>query len=269
MTSDISTSKKQASWASRPPSPFPWEALPLPADSDPLVVAGFLRDKNVEIVDCRSIELQAPAHAEIVLEGYIDAAQEPPLGSPFGSRTGFYTPPAPRPLLQLTALTHRAHPVFPATVFGQPPREEYFLNRAAQRIFRPLIKLFLPEIEDFHLPRSGGGRNICFVSIHKKYPQQARKVMNGIWSLNQLMHCKIVVVVDAGVDVQDEQQVWFQVGANLDPARDVLQTSGPADYLDHATPIAGAGAKLGLDATAKLPEEGHPRRWPQGAVLPR
>lgn len=243
--------------------------LPLPADSDPLVFGGFLRDKNIEVVACRSVELQAPAHAEIVLEGYIDALQELQPGSEFGSRTGFYSPRMPRPLLQLTALTHRANPVFPTTVFGQPPREEYWMNRAVQRIFRPLIKLFLPEIEDFHLPRSGAGRNICFVSINKTYPQQARKVMNGIWSLNQLMYSKLVVVVDAGVDLHNEEQVWFQVGANLDPARDVLQTSGPADYLDHANAIAGTGAKIGLDATTKFPEESQSRAWPSQLDMPQ
>lgn len=241
--------------------------LPLPPDSDPCLFGGFIRDKNIELVNCRSIDLQAPANAEIVLEGYLDATEESQLSQPFGSRTGFYSPPQPRPVLHVTALTHRANPVFPATIFGSPPQEEFWVNHAIQRIFHPLIRLFIPDVVAINLPRAGASRNLCFVSIRKTYPYQARKVMNAIWSLNQLMYSKIVVVVDESVDVHDEQQVWFQVGANIDPQRDVVMTDGPSDYLDHATAIPGVGQKMGIDATRKLPEEGHPRPWPDAAKM--
>ncbi len=238
-------------------------ALPLPTDSDPLLFGGFLRDKNIELVTCRSNELQVPAHAEIVLEGYIDAEADLQQAGSYGSRSGFYTPPQSHPALQLTALTHRANPVYPATIHGRPPRESYWMGRAAQQIFRPLVKLFIPELVDINLPRSGCGRSICFVSIRKSYPQQARKVMNAVWSLNQLMYSKIVVVVDESVDVQQEEEVWFHVAANVDPQRDLMHTQGPADYLDHANAVAGVGQKLGIDATCKGPEEGHSRPWPK------
>lgn len=238
-------------------------SAPLPPNTDPCLFGGFLRERNVELVRCRSNDLEVPAHAEIVLEGYIDPEQPPQRTGISAAPTGFYRLPEESPVIRLTALTHRSNPLFPALIHGKPPMEEAWINRAIERIFLPLVKLFIPEIVEYHRPWAGASRHLLFVSIRKEYPQQARKVMNALWGLTRLTFAKLIVVVDAEVDVRNEYEVWFQVGANVHPGRDVVFCDGPTDMLDHAAPIAGVGRKMGIDATRKLPEEGHPRPWPK------
>ena len=249
---------------------FPYMATaPLPPNTDECLFGGFLRGQNVDLVKCRSIEMEVPANAEIVLEGYVDPAEPWETEGPFGDHTGFYSLADQFPLFHVTAITHRPNPIYPTTIVGKPPMEDYWMGKATERIFLPLIKMFIPELVDYNLPRAGAFHNLCFVSIKKTYPQQARKVMNAIWSMGQMMFSKIVVVVDAGVDVQDEEKVWFHVGANVHPGRDVVFNAGPTDILDHAAPICGVGHKMGIDATRKFPEEGHPRPWPDEMVNSR
>ena len=242
-------------------------AAPLPTNTDGCLFAGFLRGNNVDMVRCRNIDLEVPAHAEIIIEGYIDTAAALESAAPIGTSTGYYGPTEQLATIRVTAITHRANPVFPVLVCGRPPTEEFWLNRATERIFLPLVKLFIPELVDLHMPRAGGFRNLLFASIRKTYPQQARKVMHAIWSLQRLMVAKMVVIVDEDVDVQNEESVWHHVGANTHPGRDTFVSDGPADMLDHAAPVRGMGRKLGIDATRKLPAEGHPREWPDALEI--
>lgn len=235
---------------------------PLPPQTDECVFAGFLRNRNVDLVACRSNELEVPAHAEIVIEGYIDASAELVPAGPLGGPTGFYALEGELPVMEVTALTHRSNPILPALVYGRPPAEDYWMQRASERIFLPLVRLLIPELTDYHMPRPAAFRNLLFAGIRKEYPHQARKVMNALWSLDRLMVSKMIVIVDDDVDVRDEEEVWFRVGANVHPGRDVVFSEGPADMLDHAAPVRGLGHKMGLDATRKLPDEGHPRPWP-------
>lgn len=241
---------------------------PLPPNTDECLLGGFLRSQNVELVRCRSIDLEVPAQAEIVIEGHIDVTAELESAGPLGTSTGFYSPAAELPTMHVTAITQRSNPVFPAMILGKHPVEEFWLNRATERIFLPLVKLFVPELVDLHQPPAGNFRNLLFVSIRKQYPQQARKVMHALWSFGRLAVSKIIVVVDEDVDVQDENQVWFTVGSHTHPGRDVLFCEGPAHPLDHAAPVAGMGHKMGIDATRKLPDEGHPRPWPETLSMP-
>jgi 4-hydroxy-3-polyprenylbenzoate decarboxylase len=237
-------------------------AAPLPANTDECLLGGFLRGKNIELVKCRSIDLEVPAHAEIVIEGMIDPAAPLDSAGPIGRATGFYSLPEKLPTLQVAALTHRSNPIFPAMIPGRPPMEEFWMGKATERLFLPFIKLFVPELVDLHQPRCGAFRNLLFVSIRKQYPQQARKVMNALWSLNRLMVSKMIVVVDDDVDIHDEEQVWFHVGAQTHPGRDIVFCEGPTHFTDHAAAVRGMGHKMGIDATRKLPDEGHPRQWP-------
>jgi len=242
---------------------------PLPPHTDQCLLGGLLRGAAIDLVKCRTIDVEVPASAEIVIEGFIDATEAWETDGPFGDCTGFYGQAGQFPLCHVTAITQRTNPIYPATIVGKPPMEDYWLGKAAERIFLPLIRMHIPELVDLNLPRSGVFRNLCFVSIRKTYPMQARKVMNAIWSIEQLMFSKIVVVVDEHVNVQDDEQVWFHVGANAHPGRDVFFSQGPADILDHAAPVCGAGQKLGIDATRKFPEEGHPRPWPEETGMSR
>jgi 4-hydroxy-3-polyprenylbenzoate decarboxylase len=244
-------------------------STPFPANVDECLLGGFLRRQSIDLVRCRSVELEVPAHADIVLEGLIDTAGAPETAGPVGQSTGFYSLAGERPLMQVTALTHRSNPMFPVMIPGRPPMEEFWLRKATERIFLPFIRLSVPEIIDLHLPVSGAFRNLLFVSIRKEYPGQARKVMHSLWGLNELMVSKIIVVVDEDVDVRNEEQVWFFVGANTHPGRDVIFCEGPTHESDHAAPIAGMGHKMGIDATSKLPEEGHLRPWPKQLQMPR
>lgn len=234
---------------------------PLPDMIDEMVFAGFLRKKPVELVRCKTVDLEVPADAEFVLEGYVPAGERR-IEGPFGDHTGFYTLEDEYPIFKITAITHRRNPVYPATIVGRPPMEDGWLGKATERIFLPLVRLFVPEVIDYNLPVEGVFHNLCIVKIRKRYPGHAQKVMNALWGLGQMMFTKIIVVVDEWVDVQNLSEVLWVVANNIDPERDVLFTRGPVDVLDHASRAAGFGSKMGIDATRKMPEEGFSRRWP-------
>ncbi len=236
-------------------------SAPLPKHVDELMLAGFLRGEPVELVRCRTVDLEAPASAEIVLEGYVERGDEGVEG-PFGDHTGYYSPAEPFPVFHVTALTMRRDAIYPSIVVGKPPAEDAWLGKATERIFLPAIRLSLPEIVDYDLPVAGAFHNCVIVSIRKAFPGHAKKVMHAIWGLGLLSLTKAVVVVDEAVDVHDYAEVFFRVCANVDPKRDVLLSEGPLDQLDHAATIACYGGKLGIDATHKGPDEGA-RSWPE------
>jgi 4-hydroxy-3-polyprenylbenzoate decarboxylase len=235
-------------------------SAPLPKHVDEFMLAGFLRGKPVELVRAKTISVDVPADAEIVLEGTIDKEEVTDEG-PFGDHTGYYTPPEPFPVFRLSAITMRRDAIFPSIVVGKPPAEDAWLGKATERIFLPAIRMTVPEIVDYDLPIAGAFHNCCIVSIRKAYPGHAQKVMHAIWGLGMLSLTKCVVVVDEWVNVHDYEEVMFRVGANVDPKRDVLITEGPLDHLDHAPSLQFYGGKLGIDATHKTPAEGA-REWP-------
>ncbi len=235
-------------------------SAPLPKHIDELMFAGFLRGEAVEVVKGVSVELEVPANAEIVLEGYVESGELAEEG-PFGDHTGYYTAPEPFPVFHVTAMTMRRGAVYPSIVVGKPPQEDAWLGKATERIFLPAIKASVPEIVDYDLPVAGAFHNCAIVSIRKSYPGQAQKVMHAIWGLGLLSLTKTVIVLDAHVDPHDYAMVAFYVGANVDPACDIVLGEGPADHLDHATARQFVGGKLGIDATAKGPAEGR-REWP-------
>ncbi|TMM00800.1 MAG: menaquinone biosynthesis decarboxylase [Actinobacteria bacterium] len=236
-------------------------SAPLPKHIDELMLAGFLRGEPVEVVQAKTIDLEVPANAEIVLEGYIEKDEVGDEG-PFGDHTGFYTPPEPFPIFHLTAVTMRRDAIYPSIVVGKPPQEDAWLGKATERIFLPAVRMSVPEIVDYDLPVAGAFHNCVIVSIRKSFPGHAKKVMHAIWGLGMLSLSKSVVVVDEWVDVHDYEQVFFYVCANVDPKRDVLLSEGPLDHLDHAPTLQFQGGKLGIDATAKGPAEGT-RPWPE------
>jgi 4-hydroxy-3-polyprenylbenzoate decarboxylase len=235
---------------------------PLPDGLDEFLLAGYLRKKSVELVKCQTNDLEVPAHADFVIEGYIDPTEPLREEGPFGDHTGYYTLPEPYPVFHVTALTHRWDAVYPATIVGVPPMEDFYIGSASAKLFLPVLKLNFPEIVDLALPAEGVFHNLVFVSIKKTYPMQAYKIMHGLWGMGQMMFSKYIVVVDADVDVHNTSQVLFQLGANTDPQRDSIFTKGPADVLDHATSEIAIGNKMGIDATKKLPGEGCQRPWP-------
>ena len=235
-------------------------SAPLPKHIDELMLAGFLKGEPVELVRCRTIDLEVPANAEIVLEGYVQRGDEAPEG-PFGDHTGYYTGVEPFPVFHVTAMTMRRDAIYPSIVVGKPPQEDAWLGKATERIFLPAIKMTVPEIVDFDLPVAGAFHNCAIVSIRKRFPGHARKVMHAIWGLGMLSLTKSIVIVDEHVNVHDYEEVFFYVGANVDPKRDVLLTEGPLDHLDHAPTLQFVGGKIGIDATAKGPAEGT-REWP-------
>ena len=235
-------------------------SAPLPKHIDELMFAGLLRGQAVDVVKGITVDLEVPAAAEIVLEGYVDQGELVAEG-PFGDHTGYYTPAEPFPVFNVTAMTMRRDAIYPSIVVGKPPQEDGWLGKATERIFLPAIRATVPEIVDYDLPIAGAFHNCCIVSIRKAYPGHARKVMHAIWGLGMLSLTKAVIVVDEHVDVHDYEQVTFYAGANVDPARDVVLSEGPADHLDHATTRQFLSGKLGIDATAKGPTEGA-REWP-------
>jgi 4-hydroxy-3-polyprenylbenzoate decarboxylase len=240
-------------------------SAPLPKHVDELMLAGFLRGEAVELVRARTVDLEVPANAEIVLEGYI-AKDELTEEGPFGDHTGYYTPPEPFPVFHVTAITMRRDAIYPSIVVGKPPQEDAWLGKATERIFLPAIRMSVPEIVDYDLPVAGAFHNCCIVSIRKSFPGQAQKVMHAIWGLGLLSLTKAVVVVDEWVDVHDYEEVFFRVGANVDPKRDVELAEGPLDHLDHAPTLQFFGGKLGIDATHKGPADGT-REWPEEIVM--
>ena len=235
--------------------------VPAPPEVEEYIIAGFLRQKPLELVQCETVDLQVPAHAEIILEGFVKLDELRTEG-PFGDHTGFYTMEDEYPVFHITAITHRKHPIYAATIVGKPPMEDAWMGKAVERIFLPLMRLTLPEIVDINLPMEGVFHNIMVVSIRKSYAGHARKVMNGIWALGQAMFTKCIVVVDEDCDVQDLSEVVLRTANNIDPERDIQFTLGPVDSLDHASRLPNLGSKMGIDATQKWPAEGFSRVWP-------
>jgi 4-hydroxy-3-polyprenylbenzoate decarboxylase len=240
--------------------------VPAPPDVEEFIIAGFLRQKPVELVKCETVDLEVPASAEIVLEGYVKLDELRTEG-PFGDHTGFYSLEDEYPVFHVTCITHRKNPIYATTIVGKPPMEDAWMGKAVERIFLPLMKLTLPEIVDVNLPVEGVFHNLMIVSIRKSYPGHARKVMNGIWALGQAMFTKCIVVVDEDVNVQDIGEVVLKVFNHIDPERDVQFTLGPVDSLDHASRLPNFGSKMGIDATRKWPTEGFTRPWPDEILM--
>jgi 4-hydroxy-3-polyprenylbenzoate decarboxylase len=236
--------------------------VPAPPEVEEYLIAGFLRGAPVELVKCETVDLEVPAHAEYILEGYVSLSELRPEG-PFGDHTGFYTMQEEYPVFHLTCITHRKDPVYAATIVGKPPMEDAWMGKAVERIFLPLMQLTLPEIVDVCLPPEAVFHNLMIVSIRKSYPGHARKVMNGIWAMGQAMFTKCIIVVDEDCDVQDLAEVTLRTANNIDPERDIQFTLGPVDSLDHASRLPNFGSKMGIDATRKWPAEGFTRPWPQ------
>jgi 4-hydroxy-3-polyprenylbenzoate decarboxylase len=235
---------------------------PLPDGLDEFLLAGYLRKKSVELVKCETNDLEVPANADFVIEGYIDPTEPLREEGPFGDHTGYYTLPEPYPVFHVTAITHRKDAVYPATIVGIPPMEDFYIGGASVKLFLPIFKMNFPEIVDIALPAEGVFHNLVFVSIKKTYPMQAYKIMHGLWGMGQMMFTKYIVVVDADVNVHNTSEVLFHLTANTDPQRDSIFTKGPSDVLDHATSEIASGSKLGIDATKKIPGEGFKRAWP-------
>jgi 4-hydroxy-3-polyprenylbenzoate decarboxylase len=235
--------------------------VPAPPDIEEYMIAGFLRQSPVELVKCETVDLEVPANAEIVLEGYVKLDELRTEG-PFGDHTGFYSLSDEYPVFHLTCVTHRKDPIYSTTIVGKPPMEDAWMGKAVERIFLPLMRVTIPEIVDVNLPVEGVFHNLMLVSIKKSYPGQARKVMNAIWSLGQAMFTKVIVVVDEDVDVQDIADVTLKALNHIDPERDIQFMLGPVDSLDHASRLPNFGSKMGIDATRKWPAEGFTRPWP-------
>ncbi len=240
--------------------------VPAPPEVEEFIVAGFLRQKPVELVKCETVDLEVPADAEIVLEGHVNLDELRTEG-PFGDHTGFYSLEDQYPVFHITCVTHRKDPIYAATIVGKPPQEDAWMGKAVERIFLPMMKLTIPELVDINLPIEGVFHNLMLVSIRKSYPGQARKVMNAIWSLGQAMFTKCIVVVDEDVDVQDVADVTLKALNNIDPERDIQFTLGPVDSLDHASRLPDYGSKMGIDATRKWSSEGFQRPWPDEIVM--
>jgi len=240
--------------------------VPAPPDVEEYLIAGFLRQKPVELVKCETVDLEVPASSEIVLEGYVNLDELRTEG-PFGDHTGFYSLADLYPVFHVTCITHRDNPIYATTIVGKPPQEDAYMGKAVERIFLPLMKLTIPEIVDVNLPIEGVFHNLMIVSIRKSYPGQARKVMNAVWSLGQAMFTKCIIVVDEDVNVQDLGEVTLKALNNIDPERDIQFTLGPVDSLDHASRLPNFGSKMGVDATRKWSSEGFARPWPDEILM--
>ncbi len=236
--------------------------LPLPPDLDEMLFAGFLRGKPVEMVKCETVDLEVPAEAEIVLEGHVELGELRTEG-PFGDHTGFYSLEDEYPVFHVDCITQRKRPIYISTIVGPPPMEDYYMGKAIERIFLPLMRMQLPEIRDVSMPAEGVFHNLILVAIRKSYPGHARKVMHAIWGLGQAMFSKCIVVVDEDVDVQNVREVAWKALNNIDPERDIELVRGPVDSLDHASRLPNYGSKMGFDATRKWPQEGFTRPWPE------
>ncbi|MGB7220736.1 MAG: menaquinone biosynthesis decarboxylase [Vicinamibacterales bacterium] len=234
---------------------------PMPEGLDELLLAGFLARRRIEMIKCVTVDLEVPASSHIVLEGYVEPGERRREG-PFGDHTGLYSQPDEFPVFHLTCVTRRKKPTYLTTVVGIPPMEDYYIGLASERIFLPIIRKTLPEIVDMHFPAEGIFHNLVLVSIDKRYPGHARKIMNAFWGLGQLMFSKTIIVVDKDVNVQDVSEVAWIVGTHMDPVRDVQMTRGPVDDLDDAADLPAYGGKMGIDATRKWASEGYTRSWP-------
>jgi 4-hydroxy-3-polyprenylbenzoate decarboxylase len=236
--------------------------LPLPEDIDEMIVAGFLRQEPVQMIKCETVDLEVPANAEIVIEGYVDSSERR-LEGPFGDHTGYYSLEEEFPVFHATCMTHRKNPIYQTTIVGKPPMEDCWMGEAVERIFLPLMQRQFPEIVDYHMPFAGVFHNLMIVSIRKSYPGHARKVMNAIWSLPQAQFTKCIIVVDDDTDVRDLNQVAWRVLNNIDPERDIQFVLGPVDQLDHSSRLPCFGSKMGIDGTRKWRSEGFNRPWPK------
>jgi 4-hydroxy-3-polyprenylbenzoate decarboxylase len=240
-------------------------SAPLPKHIDEFMLAGFLKGDAVDLVKAVTVDVEVPANAEIVLEGYVEQGDEG-IEGPFGDHTGYYSPAEPFPIFHVTAMTMRRGAIYPSIVVGKPPAEDAWLGKATERIFLPAIRMSVPEIVDYDLPVAGAFHNCVIVSIRKRFPGHAKKVMHAIWGLGLLSLTKTVVVVDEWVNPHDYEDVFFRVCANIDPQRDVIVSEGPLDHLDHAPTLQFYGGKLGIDATHKSPAEGA-REWPEEILM--
>lgn len=242
-------------------------SAPLPPGIDEYLFAGFLRREPVRLAQAVTSDLEVPAEAEIVIEGQIDPREPLVMEGPFGDHTGFYSLADLYPRVQVTAITRRSDPIWPHTIVGRPPMEDFWLGHATERIFLPLLRLTLPEVGDLHMPAEGIFHNLVFVSIDKQYPGQAYKVMNGLWGQGLMSLAKVIVVVDKDVNVRDPKEAWWVALNHIDPERDVRFSMGPIDVLDHASREFTYGSKMGIDATRKWKEEGFTREWPDPIVM--
>jgi 4-hydroxy-3-polyprenylbenzoate decarboxylase len=234
---------------------------PLPPDLDEMMFAGFARNDSVRMVKSITNDIEVPANAEIVLEGWVDPAERRDEG-PFGDHTGFYTPVEPYAVFHVEAITHRKNPIYMTTIVGKPPQEDAHMGFAIERLFLPIIKKQFPEIVDMHMPAEGVFHNLMIISIKKRYPGHARKIMHGIWGLGQAMFTKTIVIIDHHIDPHDLRTVAWYALNNIDPERDMEFVMGPIDVLDHASRAFGYGSHVGIDGTKKLPGEGFSRVWP-------
>ena len=241
-------------------------SMPVPPDMDEIAISGVIRQAPVEMVRCKTVDLEVPAQAEFVLEGYVVPGELRSEG-PFGDHTGYYSLADDYPVFHLTAITHRRDPIYPTTMVGRPPTEDYFMGKASERLMLPALQMAVPEIVDISMPAQGIFTNYVLVSMKKEYPGHARKVMYALWGIGQMMLVKGIVVLDHNVDVQDVSEVAWRLGANIDPARDIVIVEGPADDLDHAASTPKYGSKIGIDATAKGVDEGRSREWPPDIVM--
>ena len=241
-------------------------SAPFPPDMDELMVAGFIRQEGVELVKGKTVDLEVPAHAEMIIEGYVVPGDEAVEG-PFGDHTGYYSMADTYPVFHVTCITQRKTPIYPTIIVGRPPMEDYYMGKVTERLFLPIIQTVLPEVVDINMPAEGVFHNLVIVSINKEYPGQARKVMYGLWGMGLMSLAKAIVVVDHFVNVHDPSEVTWRVTNNLDPAQDVIFASGPVDDLDHASPTPKFGSKMGIDATAKGPMDGRQREWPPDIAM--
>ena len=239
---------------------------PMPPDMDEMAVAGFIREEGVELVKAKTVDLEVPAQAEIVIEGYVTPGDERMEG-PFGDHTGYYSMPDTYPVFHATCITRRRDPIYPATIVGRPPMEDYWMGKVTERVFMPVIRTLLPEVVDMNMPAEGGFHNLVIVSIKKEYPGQARKVMHGLWGMGLMALVKAIIVVDHNVNVHDISEVAWRVCNNIDPSQDLVLSSGPIDDLDHASVMPKFGGKVGIDATNKIAGEGRQREWPPDIVM--
>ena len=241
-------------------------SMPLPPDMDEFAVSGVLRQKPVRLVKCKTVDLEVPAESEIVIEGFVVPGENKTEG-PFGDHTGFYSEADLYPVMHLTAITRRSDAIYPTTVVGQPPMEDFYMGKASERIMLPALKMIIPEIVDINMPAEGIFHNLLLVSIRKEYPGHARKVMHALWGVGLLMLAKVIIVVDHDVNIQNPSEVAWKVAGNLNPETDVMLTEGPLDDLDYSSPIAKYGSKIGIDATSKSHEDGFQREWPDEIVM--
>ncbi len=240
---------------------------PLPDQIDEFMFAGFLNGEPVKTVKCLTNDLQVPASADFILEGYIDPTEELADEGPFGDHTGYYTPVEKFPKFHITKITHRKNPIYLTTVVGIPPMEDEFLGKATERLFLPLVQMTFPEVIDMYLPPEACFHNLCILSIKKQYPGHAFKIMHALWGMGQMMFCKAFIVIDHDVNVHDVKEVVWRVSNNIDAKRDITFVDGPVDHLDHASPQQFVGSKMGIDATRKWKEEGYTREWPEDILM--